>query len=78
MHSLDFLSELPKLFIFQQGSNKTNLGGVLFFIYILIMMSISFVYLYDYFTGKRYIVESSLIEDLIDYKKKKNCLKEKI
>ena len=78
MHSLDFLSESPKFFIFQQGSNKTNLGGVLFFIYILIMMSISFGYLYDYFTGKRYIVESSLIEDLIDYKKKKNCLKEKI
>ena len=74
MHSLDFLSESPKYFIFQKGANKTNLGGVLFLLYILIIMSISFVYLYDYFTGKTYIVESSLIEDLIDDKKEKELL----
>ena len=38
MHSLDFLSESSKYFIFQKGANKTNLGGVLFLIYILIIM----------------------------------------
>jgi len=74
MHSLDFLSESPKYFIFQKGANKTNLGGVLFTIYILIMMSISFGYIYDYCTGKKYIVESSKIEDLLDNKKAKELL----
>ena len=76
MHSLDFLSESPKYFIFQKGTNKTNLGGVLFLLYILIIMSISFVYLYDYFTGKTYIVESSKIEDVIDSEEKRKELLE--
>jgi len=76
MHSLDLLSESPKYFIFQKGANKTNLGGVLFMIYIIIIMCISFVYLYDYFTGETYNVESSLIEDVIDESKQNEELLE--
>ena len=53
MHSLDFLSESPKYFIFQKGANKTNLGGVLFLMYILIIMSISFVYLVKNIISKK-------------------------
>jgi hypothetical protein len=37
-------------------------------------MSISFVYLYDYFSSQKYKVESSIIEDLIDPKIKKELL----
>ena len=33
MHCLDFLSEPPKMFIFQKEVAKTNFGGVLFLIY---------------------------------------------
>ena len=70
MHSLDFLSDPPKYFIFQKGANKTNLGGILFMFYILIIISISFVYLYDFITGDKYIIESSLIEELMDIEKR--------
>ena len=70
MHSFDFLSDSPKYFIFQRSTNKTNLGGVLFIIYLLIMLSIIFVYLYDYFydiySNNAYIIESSIIEEVIE------------
>ena len=74
MHSLDFLSGTPKYFIFQKGANKTNLGGILTLVYALIIISIIFVYLYDYFSGNKYIVESSLIEELIDEKQREELL----
>ena len=70
MHSLDFLSDPPKYFIFQKGANKTNLGGILFMVYILILICISFVYLYDFITGDKYIIESSLFDELTDIKKR--------
>ena len=70
MHSFDFLSDSPKYFIFQRSTNKTNLGGVLFIIYLLIMVSIIFVYLYDYFyeiyPNNSYVIESSIIEEVIE------------
>ena len=35
MRVLDFMSGAPKLAIFREGANKTNLGGALFLIYII-------------------------------------------
>ena len=70
MHSFDFLSNSPKNFIFHKNSNKTNLGGVLFIIYIIIILGISFAYLYDFFSdyisNNKYVVQSSLIEEFVD------------
>ena len=72
MHSFDFLSNSPKFLIFQRNSNKTNLGGVLFIIYIIIILCISFVYLYDFLTDfssdNKYEVQS-IVEVLIDEKR---------
>jgi hypothetical protein len=69
MHSLDLINGPPKLFIFQKNANKTNLGGFLFIVYIIISISISFTYLFDYFYdlshNQKYEIQSSKIEKVI-------------
>ena len=59
MNYLDFLSQPPTMFIFQKNSNKTTFGGVLFLIYIIIMIIISLIYIIDYFLNDKFIVEYS-------------------
>ena len=59
MNCLDLLSESPKLFIFKQSTNKTNFGGVLFFLDILVMVIISLFYIINYAINNKYMYESS-------------------
>jgi hypothetical protein len=59
MNYLDFLSQPPTMFIFQKDSNKTTFGGVLFLIYIIIMIIISLIYILDYFLNDKFIIEYS-------------------
>ena len=54
MNVLDFISGSPRTFIFQKGSNKTNLGGVLTFIYLIILLLMIVAYLYDFYTHDKY------------------------
>ena len=61
MKHLDFLSDSPKLFLFQKASNKTFFGGVLFLLYIIFMFILCLVYIIDFFINDDYEVESSLI-----------------
>ena len=61
MHSLDFLSQSPKNFIYQKETNKTNFWGLLFLFYIIIMFFISLAYLLDYFMNDNYIIEYSQV-----------------
>ena len=56
MRKLDFLSDSPKTFIFQKSSNKTTFGGFLAIIYILIILVIAFVYIYNYVVNDKYII----------------------
>ena len=49
MNALDFINDSPRVYIFQKSSNKTNLGGILTLLYLIILALITFVYLYDYF-----------------------------
>lgn len=56
MNRFDFLSWAPKTLIFEKTSNKTNLGGVFTFIYLIIVLLISFVYIYDYIVNDKYLV----------------------
>ena len=58
MKIFDFLSEYPKLFIFKKESNKTNFGGILFLIYIILMIIISLVYILDYALNEKYSIEN--------------------
>ena len=69
MHSLDFISKSPHLFIFQKSSNKTNLGGVLFFIYVVACLTIFLYFLLDYTKNNKYnilytyIYNDTLVKD---------------
>jgi len=75
MRKLDFLSNSPKTFIFQQSSNKTTFGGFLTMIYIFIVFLIAFTYIYNYYANDKYIISYNeyfkpLTRDEIDEKKK--------
>ena len=63
MHVLDFLSSSPKFFIFQKETAKTNFGGILFLIYIIIMMTISLAYIVNYAVNDKYTYEIKLIDN---------------
>ena len=56
MKKLDFISGAPKTFIFEQDSNKTNLGGILTVLFIIAMLIIIYSYLYEYFANAKYNV----------------------
>ena len=57
LNRLDFLSNAPKNFIFRNTSNKTNFGGILFLLYIFLVVLITTIYLYDFFTDEDYTIE---------------------
>ena len=54
----DFLSDTPNTFIFQEEKNKTNFGGVLFLLYIIIMLLISLTYIVNFAINDKYIVDA--------------------
>ena len=54
MNKLDFISGAPKTFIFQKDTNKTNLGGFFTIFFCLIIIFITFSYLYEYFANPKY------------------------
>ena len=56
MNALDILSNEPKNLIFAKSSNKNNLGGVFSLIYLIFVLIITSIYLYDYFANPKYIV----------------------
>ena len=57
MRNLDFLSEYPRTYIFEKDINKTNFGGVLFLIYAIIMLIISFSYILDFALNEKFEIE---------------------
>ena len=61
LNCLDFLNNSPNFFIFQNESNKTNFGGVLFLIYIIVMVFISLAYILDYALNLKYEIQASTI-----------------
>ena len=73
MNSLDFLSKSPNALIFGQKSSKTNLGGVLTLIYLVIVLIIVVAYLFDYGVNNKYSVlyisENEFISDKEAYER---------
>ena len=57
MRKLDFLTEYPRIYVFQQERNKTNFGGVLFLIFLIIMLIISLSYILDFALNEKFEVE---------------------
>ena len=57
MNCFDFISESPKLFIFEKETNKTNFGGILMLINIIIMIIITIYYSIDYANTPDYAIQ---------------------
>ena len=57
MKAIDFLNSSPHYFIFQKESNKTNFGGILFLIFLILMFFISLIYILDYALNEKYEIQ---------------------
>ena len=57
LHAIDFLSDQPRNFIFQKTSNKTNLGGFLSLIYLIVFLIIAVSYFVFYGLKDNYSIE---------------------
>ena len=66
LKKIDFLGVAPHNFIFQNNSNKTNFGGLLTLIFMIITLIIIAFYLIDFITEQTYSVEYVFYEELID------------
>ena len=56
MKGFDLLSGAPKTLIFEKDSNKTNFGGVLTMIYLIVLLIIIITYMVDYSINPKYSV----------------------
>ena len=57
MNTLDFLAHSPNVFIYKQESNKTNFGGILFLISIIVMIFIFLIYTIKYIKNDKYDIQ---------------------
>ena len=63
IRKLDLLSSPPQMYILQQKTNKTLFGGILFIIYIIIMLNISLIFTPNYALNDKYNVRYSFYND---------------
>ena len=68
MNVLDFLIMPPQFSIFKKETNKTQFGGVLFLIYLIVMFFISLAYILDYAVNDKYEIEFSLVNSFFSKK----------
>ena len=62
MRRLDFISGSPQLNIFKEFTNRTNLGGALYLIYIVVLILLAIIYLFDYFSNDKYQFNYTLVK----------------
>ena len=65
MYKFDFLSSAPRNFIFQKYSNKTNFGGLLSVLYLILFLIISLYYLISYYNEDNYSIQYIFQEKLL-------------
>jgi len=70
MNNLDFLNTPPQYYILGKRTNKTKFGGILFLIYLIIMLFISLIYILDYALNEKYDIESYLIDTFFENHRK--------
>ena len=66
MRKLDFISRSPQLPIFRESSNKNNLGGVLFLIFIIILILFAIIFISDFAMNERYKFTYTYIKESYD------------
>ena len=74
LKKIDFLGVAPHNFIFQNNSNKTNFGGLLTLIFMIITLIIIAFYLIDFITKQTYSVEYVFYEELFNSEEILNIL----
>ena len=62
MRKIDFISGSPQLSIFKEGAYKTNLGGTLFLIEIIVLILLGVIYFVDYFSNDKYQFNYTLVK----------------
>ena len=72
MKLLDFLSNSPKYFIFEKDSNKTTFGGVLTIIYLIALLIIAFIFIYNYETNNKYIITYGHYQRSVSYEEREH------
>ena len=68
MNAIDFFNLPPQYSIFQKETNKTQFGGVLFLIYLIVMLFISLAYILDYAVNEKYEIEYSIVNSFFSKK----------
>ena len=71
MEKIDFLTNSSKSFIFKQNSNKTLFGGILSFIFLILILLIILFYLIGYFINDKYTIEYGYFQEILDSNKTK-------
>lgn len=59
MYKLDFFSQPPQIYIFQQSSNKSTFGGVIFLFFSIFMIFVSLLYIFDFILNDKFEIEYS-------------------
>ena len=59
MRKLDFFTQPPQIYIFQQNANKSTLGGVIFIFFSIFMIFISLIYIFNFLLNEKYEIEYS-------------------
>ena len=65
MRKIDWISRSPNNYIFQNDSNKTTFGGILFLVYLIIALFILLSYLIKFFSNNPFEVTSFISEEKI-------------
>ena len=68
MNAIDFFKLPPQYSIFQKEKNKTQYGGVLFLIYLIIMFFISLAYILDYAVNEKFEIEYYMVNTFFSKK----------
>jgi len=59
LRRFDFLNQPPQIYIFHENANKTSFGGFIFVLFLLNMIFISILYIYDFAFNEKYEIEYS-------------------
>ena len=63
---LDFLSSPPQLYFLSKRTNKTIFGGILFIIYIILIMDIFIFYTLNFYYNDKYDIKYSLYKNFTE------------
>ncbi len=69
---LDFLSSPPQMYFLNRRTNKTIFGGILFIIYIILIMDIFIFYTLNFYYNDKYDIKYSLYKNFKENNKDNN------